>query len=296
MNIIQIEYFLKLAELCSFRKAAEALYVSQPAVSKQISLLEKEWGFALFDRSYRSVKLTTSGEIMLNIIKKNTEEFEDAMFLAKKKSRQYAEELRIGLPEYANIGNISDILMSFQNEHPEINLKVKYAPMAQLELNYPDGEFDMVINYERNMRGKSSLETRVLGKRRHMAIVSKNHPALQSEDPRFENLKGERVYVPGTKGSSVTTDYCIFICNNHGFTPIDVEVLPNIESVLMAVKMGFGFCVLDDLLELPERFNLLQLPTRVCFDVVLAWNRANTNPMIRLLADKINDELELQNT
>ena len=42
MNIVQIEYFLHVAETGSFRKTAELMYVSQPAVSKQISLLEKE--------------------------------------------------------------------------------------------------------------------------------------------------------------------------------------------------------------------------------------------------------------
>lgn len=62
MNLLQLEYFMTLAKFGSFRKTAEHLYVSQPAVSKQITLLEKEWGFPLFDRSYRMVTLTPAGE------------------------------------------------------------------------------------------------------------------------------------------------------------------------------------------------------------------------------------------
>lgn len=50
MNLLQIEYFLTLAKFGNFRKTAEHLYVSQPAVSKQISMLEKEWGVTLFER------------------------------------------------------------------------------------------------------------------------------------------------------------------------------------------------------------------------------------------------------
>ena len=60
MNILQIQYFITLAEELSFSKAAEKLYVSQPNVSMQISSLEKEWGMKLFDRKYRSVSLTPS--------------------------------------------------------------------------------------------------------------------------------------------------------------------------------------------------------------------------------------------
>lgn len=293
MNLIQIEYFLKLAELGSFRKTAEALYISQPAVSKQISLLEKDWGFPLFDRSYRRVKLTASGEIMLEMIKRSRELYDEALFQAKRRSKQYAQELRIGLPEYSNMGNLSEVLVKFQEEYPQAMLKVRYVPLSRLQLSEDENDFDLVVNYERNLRGKGDIETRTLARRRHVAVVSKEHPAVCKEHPEFEDLTHERVYVPCNNDSPLTKDYCIFICNNHGFTPAELECLPNIESVLMAVKMGFGFAVLDNLLELPERFHLLTLPTCVYFDVKLAWKRDNPNPLLKNLVRHISQELQL---
>ena len=293
MNLIQIEYFLKLAELGSFRKTAEALYISQPAVSKQISLLEKEWGFPLFDRSYRSVKLTASGEIMLSMLKTSSMLFDEALFQAKRRSKQYAQQLRIGLPEYSNMGNLSEVLVRFQEEYPQAMLKVRYVPLSQLELSEDENDFDLVVNYERNLRGKSYIETRPLARRRHVAVVSRTLPAVCKERPAFEDLVHERVYVPCNADSTLTKDYCIFICNNHGFTPAQLECLPNIESVLMAVKMGFGFAVLDSLLELPERFRLMTLPTSVFFDVKLAWKRDDSNPLLGKLADFICRELKM---
>ena len=85
----------------------------------------------------------------------------------------------------------------------------------------------------------------------------------------------------------------IFICNNHGFTPAEVACLPNIESVLMAVKMGFGYAVLDNLLELPPRFELIELPTKVYFDVKLAWKKNTSNPMLKKLAAYLGERLKL---
>jgi LysR family transcriptional regulator, nitrogen assimilation regulatory protein len=64
MNLRQIAYFLKIAELRSFTNAATALYVSQPALSKQMRQLEEELRTALFIRSDRGIKLTDAGELL----------------------------------------------------------------------------------------------------------------------------------------------------------------------------------------------------------------------------------------
>lgn len=65
MNLRQITYFLKIAELRSFTSAANALHVSQPALSKQMRQLEEELGTALFIRSDRGIKLTEAGAMLL---------------------------------------------------------------------------------------------------------------------------------------------------------------------------------------------------------------------------------------
>jgi DNA-binding transcriptional LysR family regulator len=58
MNNLQIEYFLAVVQNVSFSKAAAELYVSQPAISRQIAALEKELGYALFDRAKQPTRLT----------------------------------------------------------------------------------------------------------------------------------------------------------------------------------------------------------------------------------------------
>ena len=62
MQLRQLEYFVAVAELLNFRKAAESLYVTQPLLSKQIAELEDEVGCPLLIRNTRSVALTPAGE------------------------------------------------------------------------------------------------------------------------------------------------------------------------------------------------------------------------------------------
>lgn len=295
MNIIQLEYFLKLAEIKNFRKTAEAFYITQPAISKQITLLEKEWGFPLFERGYRQVKLTPSGEVMLEMLKDTGAQFNDALLCAKRVSRQYAAELRLGLPELSNIGNLSDILAQFQNEHPDIIVKVQYVPMTHLELSDGDEKFDLVVNYDQNLQGKNGISCWTLGRRRHVAIVAKDHPTVQIENPTLSDLAQERTFLPGKENPHLMKGYCA-ICGRHGFTPPAVEWLPNLESVLMAVRLQLGYVILDDLLELPDRFNLTQIPTDCDFDVKLVWASGSQNPALQQLVNMICEKFQMEDT
>ena len=65
MELRQLRYFVAVADTLNFSRAAESLYVSQSALSKQISELEQELGVALFDRDRRSVALTSAGQLLL---------------------------------------------------------------------------------------------------------------------------------------------------------------------------------------------------------------------------------------
>ena len=68
MNLRYVKYFLAVAEHQGFTKAAAALYVSQPALSQQVKLLEESLGVQLFDRSGRNTRLTDAGEVYLQYV------------------------------------------------------------------------------------------------------------------------------------------------------------------------------------------------------------------------------------
>lgn len=296
MNLLQLEYFLTLARFGSFRKTAEHLYVSQPAVSRQISMLEKEWGFPLFERGYRVVTLSPQGKIMCEAIQNIRNTLEEALYQARLSGEAGQVELRLGIPEHSDFANLTDILSGFQQANPRVALKVQQFPISQLLLQHPNGEYDMVINHERNLRNKGELEIRVLARRRHVAIISRHHPLYRGAETRLEDLKGERVYVPAPEGTTLTMDYCAYICAHHGFIPREVIPLPNVESVLLALKMCFGFAVLDDLIVLPDPLELETVPTDVTFDVLLAWHRENHSPAVAALAAEIREKLRLTST
>lgn len=103
MNLIQIEYFVEVARLLSFTKAAEMLHISQPALSKQIMLLEKELGVKLMDRDQRGVKLTLSGKVLLEECEKLQNHVENMV-----RKVQSSEENSIGIINVGCLKTIDD--------------------------------------------------------------------------------------------------------------------------------------------------------------------------------------------
>ena len=117
------EYFMTVAEELNFRKAAEKLYISQPALSKYISRLEESiGGFSLFDRSTTPLKLTYAGELYRQYL-------EDSIQLDKQLSQKLKEistnergKIHIGLTSYRGSCLLPEALPVFQEKYPYIKV------------------------------------------------------------------------------------------------------------------------------------------------------------------------------
>lgn len=76
--------FKELTKNLSFSKTAETFYTTQPTVSRQIRMLEEEWGVRLFDRNKRQVKLTKAGMIMADFFNDHDEGLKKALQKARR--------------------------------------------------------------------------------------------------------------------------------------------------------------------------------------------------------------------
>jgi DNA-binding transcriptional LysR family regulator len=293
MNINQLEYFLALAKFESFSKAAEVLFVSQPAVSKQIMSLEKELGIRLFLRGYRAVTLTPAGRIIYTALSSSEELFKKALNEARLVDKNNPAEIRFGILGNTDFGNLFDIVAQFQKNRGDIVLHTERVPMSELNLTYPDGKYDIIINHDDNLRDVRNFEIRNLGKRRHMGCIAGNHKLCLKPDLTFSDLRDECFYMSAGENRAETVSFCASICASHGFTPKEIKTLPNIESVLIAVHTGMGVALLDDLIYIPPCYDVREISTDVTFNVVLAWHRENSSPAILELADEIWRKLRL---
>ncbi len=84
MTSVQLSMFIELTKNLSFSKTAEIFYTTQPTVSRQIGMLEEEWGVKLFDRNRRTVKVTRAGLLLADICAENKKALEKGLKQAKR--------------------------------------------------------------------------------------------------------------------------------------------------------------------------------------------------------------------
>ncbi|MEC4722306.1 LysR family transcriptional regulator [Noviherbaspirillum sp. CPCC 100848] len=134
MEIYQLRTFVTVAKLGHITKAADALHVTQPAVTGHIKALEQELGIALFERSHGRISLTKAGEILLPEVEKTLYAFNTTLVRAKEIKGEITGRVIVGTvsdPDFLRLGSFLNGLMTTL---PLLDIKTKSAhAMAILE-------------------------------------------------------------------------------------------------------------------------------------------------------------------
>jgi DNA-binding transcriptional LysR family regulator len=146
--------FYEVAKQLSFSKAAQQLFISQPAISKHIKTLEENYQVTLFERMGHTIALTQQGTLLFNYLKKATElerqlEFEITSFTNKKQARG---SLTIGASTTVALYVIPKVLSSFHQQFPDIQLRLMNRNSENILKALMDHEIDFGI-----IEGKNKL-------------------------------------------------------------------------------------------------------------------------------------------
>ena len=148
MELKQLHYFLKVAEHLNFSRAAEALYISQPALSYQISELERELETELFIRSRRKISLSPAGMALLEPARNMLHQAETLPGIVRQECRQEAGTLRIGFDNtedhYELIG-VTEGIANFALENPGTALTMSRSPFTECADQVIYGEMDVAF-------------------------------------------------------------------------------------------------------------------------------------------------------
>lgn len=124
MYNLQLETFIVVADLGSFNKAAEALYITPPAVTKQINLLEKDLGLKLFIRTHRGLVLTEAGKSLYKDAKYIIQYCKESVERAKKAMEEKDNIIRIGTSPMTPANSLVREWSKIQKKYPDIKLQM----------------------------------------------------------------------------------------------------------------------------------------------------------------------------
>ena len=194
----QLDTFLCVAEAGSFNKAAEQLYISPPAVIKQINLLEETLGVQLFVRTHRGLTLTKAGQSLLQDAKYIIQYCKDSVTRAKNAMQESESIIRIGTSPMTPAQVLVDLWPEVQPLCP--NVKFQLIPFD----NTPENAREILANLGQNIDVVAGVFDETMLKLRRCAgleltrepiccAVSVHHRLAQKERLRVEDLHGEKL-------------------------------------------------------------------------------------------------------
>lgn len=204
MTITQIECFVETARMGSLSKAAENLFISQPAVSRQIRALENDLGFPLFERKNTGVNLTQMGEILYDNWKEMLLIHRSAV--DKAKDLYYGEQktIRIGILEsLSEKEHITDALIRFNQKYPDLDVEYDVFKMRDLKNGIEQGKLHMIITYISELWKDHVLHTHYLDEfmMRAGLICARNQVFFKGKHPEITDIRGQTVGILSKEAS-----------------------------------------------------------------------------------------------
>ncbi|GAA3725124.1 LysR substrate-binding domain-containing protein [Flavobacterium ginsengisoli] len=232
MEIYQLQYFIKTAEVLHFTKAAELCFVTQSGLSQQIKKLEEELGLPLFKRIGKKVQLTEAGSVFLIHAKKVVENVENGKQAIEDLNEMIGGELRIGVTYIFGL-LILPVVNAFAKKYQNLKIIVEYGTTEVLEQKLIDNELDLVFvisSHEIEM----PIQKVPLFTSNMVMVVSKNHALANLDKIAFKKIEEIPLILPG-KGSN-SREYVEELFKKFNMKPkISIE-LQSIHALLQMVE------------------------------------------------------------
>jgi DNA-binding transcriptional LysR family regulator len=289
MTKAQVLCFLEVAKYQSFSRAASHMFVSQPAVSKQVSLLEESLSLSLIDRTPTGIQLTAAGRLFYDFFQEYFERFHQVWEQAKQLSDQKEGTLRLGCLDGWDLSSFYPELQGLLVErHPDLQVDLKgYNHIHMLDA-LRRGEIDIAITLELTLQPQRDLVTQVVTRAPTVALFSARNPLAQRQEVRLYDLREEPflVIAPVIGGENPMERLTVEVCKAAGFTP-RIEHVPSSAAVLLRLQSGAGVqitCAWTGACKLPL-YRVLTLDQEV--DICAAWLKNHSNPAKRVFVDAL---------
>lgn len=240
MEFSQLRTLIHVAELGSLSKAADRLRIAQPALSRQIRLLEEELGVRLFDRHGRGMIATDQGQDVLRHALRVMTELEEIRATVADEDAPLRGHVSIGMPP-----TVADILSeplvaAFRGTHPDATLRIVSAYSGYLLDWMHRGEIDAAILYDpkyaRTLRVQPLLEEVLF------LIGPPGAGLSQDVAVDFADLENERLLLPSHgHGLRAILDKCADGCGFALHVPVEADSYATLKSL---VHSGHGSTIL----------------------------------------------------
>ncbi|MCD8124115.1 MAG: LysR family transcriptional regulator [Lachnospiraceae bacterium] len=245
MDLKEQKYVCMLAECGNLTRAAEKLFISQPALICYLSYLEKNFGVLVFDRSGKRFVLTYAGERYVEKAKQMLQlewEFNEELLVL---AREETGRIRLGVPLRRGSWLIPPVIAEYEERCPGVEVIIREGNITQLNELLRNHELDMVILNRRDTA--DGMDLFPLFEEEFLAVVPVRHPvnegAVYVPGERYrkispEALDGQTLILHSEWQSSRAVEDGIL--KRHHITPSRIRTIRSIETSVQMAAEGLG--------------------------------------------------------
>lgn len=260
--MIRIDYireFVRLADTMSFSKASEDLFISQPSLSRHISLLEAELGVKLLERNTRNVALTCAGTKLYADFLRLLDAERAVSEHARALSSGFSGLLRVCSPFYWDSAFIEPMILAFNQRYPNVQVELNICnPIEGMHLLL-QGKADICTGFP--LQARPEVEYRNLADERLCAVLPVGHPLAGRPILSLTELAGERFVLLDMDADQVkkeTTVYQLLV--RHGVDPALFVYVKNLETIGITMRQTGAVCLMMESMGNLHRDYLVSVP------------------------------------
>jgi len=284
MELRHLKYFVAVAEELHFTKAAEKLFVAQPALSRQIKQLEKELGILLLNRTKRTVSLTVAGKFFYKEVKELFLTLEQIKAKTKQIETGLAGKIRVGYVGSAMLSILPRVMTELQKKQPDVHLELFEMPAKIQMENLVAEKID--IGFLRTPYEEKSLNKEVVFSETYSLVLPMNHKKDQKNYKGLHEFADENFILTPRNAAERYFDNIIALCASAGFSPKIIHESLYENATIRLVENNIGISIFPT--SFKKAFNakvkfieLKNVPDRL--QLSIAWKKKNNNPSLETM-------------
>jgi DNA-binding transcriptional LysR family regulator len=255
VSLRQLRAFLAVAKLQHFRRAAESLHLTQPAVSRHIADLESELDVRLFDRNTREVVPTEAGRYLQSAVERVLEELESVLAHVHSESERRHGKVRVAAAPTLSAGLMPQCIAACARDYPELTVQLHDQAQTLVLDSVRGGEVDFGLAIEPADSEAFDIETILHDP--FVLICRRDHPLAKLAAVPWKKLRGEPlVLLDHTSGSRRLIDHQLA---THQVEADVVQQAGHPYTAFRMVEAGLGISITPSL-SLPASDQLVVRP------------------------------------
>jgi DNA-binding transcriptional LysR family regulator len=288
MELRQLRSFVAAAEAGNISRAAQALHLSQPALSRQIKALEDDLGVPLLERGAHSFKLTTEGQVLLREAKGVIARADQAV--AKVRAAGQAITLKVGYAPSLTAGILPVAIECFSQKHPRVRVDLRDLSSTEMMEGLQEGELDVAVRVAPK-KEQAELHWEAVQQQQWRVVMNRNHELAAKKSIQSTDLDNQKLVVFSKQDYPEYWSFVAGWFREQGVNARVAAECDGVTSLVSAVEGGLGAALTVEGIDrlFPERLLMKPLkpaPQPVCIAAGRLTNRLE-DPVLSVFVEEL---------